>query len=412
MKKHLSILIILILSTFSSCNKVEELNNLAATKNAENFVSKKQVEQILDGLALIERTNSLYGTKTGNLVRKNIKEIIPIADKAGTTAFYIVNLDKGFVVISADMRTMPVLAYSEDGACRIDDVMCGFNDAVGAWLEDMKYLIGEIRYSSKVNDAVTLESAWLKEGIESFINGFNNHNDEKISVKGYPEEPDPDTGCVATDKQIGPLLSTTWGQGTGYNDMVPLSGCLANMTDNGDKAPAGCAAVAIAQVMKYNQYPQDYPWAAMPDTTGSLSTAVLMADIGRAANIQYTCIKSSTTSKCMLDALKNDFGYSNATLANFDVSKVEWSLDYRRLVILSGTSTQRGGHAWVCDGFRRYIAHIIDDNGHHTDCGTYYYLHMNWGWNGKYDGWYGYSNWTVDGASINKDKKMIYNIAR
>lgn len=47
---------------------------------------------------------------------------------------------------------------------------------------------------------------------------------------------------------VSPLLTTTWAQGSPYNTFCPLD------TLGGD-TQVGCAAVALAQVMKYWNHP-------------------------------------------------------------------------------------------------------------------------------------------------------------
>ena len=41
-----------------------------------------------------------------------------------------------------------------------------------------------------------------------------------------------------------------------------------------------------------------------------------------------------------------------------------------------------GGHAWVCDGYRRYRYPTL----------SYLYLQMNWGWNNTSNGWFAFNN--------------------
>ena len=42
---------------------------------------------------------------------------------------------------------------------------------------------------------------------------------------------------------VGPLLSTVWGQGVGYNDLVPNLGCV---TPSNGRVFTGCVATAMA----------------------------------------------------------------------------------------------------------------------------------------------------------------------
>lgn len=62
-----------------------------------------------------------------------------------------------------------------------------------------------------------------------------NHSPLDCSVIGWK--------LGTTRKQVGPLLKTTWHQGAPFNDLC-------------DGHSAGCAPVAMAQLMYYYQYPQ------------------------------------------------------------------------------------------------------------------------------------------------------------
>ena len=73
-----------------------------------------------------------------------------------------------------------------------------------------------------------------------------------------------------------------------------------------------------------------------------------------------------------------------------------------------------GGHAWVCDGYKRSENCEYDANGNFT--GTVYMytcLHMNWGWGKRWEElntWYAYNDWRVLDGNYNYNKKMIYNV--
>lgn len=55
---------------------------------------------------------------------------------------------------------------------------------------------------------------------------------------------------------MGNILSTTWTQESGFNVALPQI--------SGQYPPAGCATIAMAQVMKYNEYPTFFNWNSMP----------------------------------------------------------------------------------------------------------------------------------------------------
>lgn len=58
-------------------------------------------------------------------------------------------------------------------------------------------------------------------------------------------------------------------------------------------------------------------------------------------------------------------------------------------------------HAWVCDGYTS-----VKNN-----CFFSLKLHMNWGWDGYYDGWYAYNHWNPGNINFQYAQDITHNIA-
>jgi hypothetical protein len=231
--------------------------------------------------------------------------------------------------------------------------------------------------------------------------------------------PDDPTICPTDQSEtVGPLLSTTWGQGYGYNDYTPLTGCTNYYNGH---APTGCVATAMAQVMKYYQKPSTYNWANMPNTYGTNDTAILMRDIGGAVRMSYGCDGSSANSGDEIaSTFRDDFHYSNASGGDYDYQVVKQQLIANKPVILTGGRKKIGiswnmytdGHAWVCDGFQSSTIYSYDESEGFCRGWGYLMLHMNWGW-GTYEnfnGWYSFNNFNPSTYTFNYETKMYYNI--
>jgi len=178
----------------------------------------------------------------------------------------------------------------------------------------------------------------------------------------------------------------------------------------------GCVATAIAQVMRYHEFPNSYTWTGMPNwipnnTVGEGSApevARLMRDVGDAVDMNYGAASSGACT-CDADNALEGFGYStDATYINYRVlthSTIIDNLENEWPIIFRGRDTANGGgHAWVCDGLRYG----------YDECGEWInYLHMNWGWNGLSNDWY---YWTSSfqpnftGFDFSTDPKMVVNI--
>ena len=242
--------------------------------------------------------------------------------------------------------------------------------------------------------------------------------DEWLSLTLNWVDPIDDTPWQCPDAyhyEKSPILSTNWGQNEGYNNLCPNLGCSGN-----GHAPTGCVATAMAQVMKYYEYPSVYNWTNMPDNYGTFSTQVLMRDIGASVNMDYDCDGSSAYFSAVDDAFENDFSYSNATYADLNYNAIENNLQLNRPVLLAGDRIDGyflgfplyKGHAWVCDGYRASHICVFDDNGYTIGEYDFLFFHMNWGWGwNSYNSWCGINNFTApNGYSYDDHKKMVYNI--
>ncbi|MCB0428513.1 MAG: C10 family peptidase [Flavobacteriales bacterium] len=328
---------------------------------------------------------------------KKLKKAFAINDTHGQAALYVINLDPaGFIVVSGSKKEVPILAFSEKGTFAYDPVnppSFGITD----WVQERVKKIGKIRDTPAYEPDVHIKEQW---------DGYAPPIGEEEIVSG---------GTVYEQK--GPYTSTIWGQGPGYNDQVPYM--LCSTTGNGH-AWAGCVAVATAQVMKYWHYPNSYSWSAMPDNAGSNETSRLIHDIGVDVNMDYGCEGSSAQTKKVENVLEGDFGYSTSiqyvsttSTAIVQQMNAQWPVVIRGS-LLNGT----GGHAWVCDGYRRNRHVLIHNPGTYYEYETSFisdfYLRMNWGWYqngiGLYNGWYLYGDFTPGNLNLNSDSHILINI--
>ena len=290
--------------------------------------------------------------------------------------YYVYNIGEnaGFVIVSADERANPILGYADSGSFNINYIPENFRN----WLN----------FYAK-------ELTMLSQKPETGMNKIPKTLQKNDKTEKAPK---------ITNAGVAPLLGgVKWNQNSPYNDMCPLLP-PANVT----RAATGCVATAMAQIMKYYQWPvtgtgsnayttttlgipvnvnfsaTTYDWANMTDTYTSTSTqvekdavATLMYHCGAATNMDYNT-ESGTSINAAAYALKNYFGYdANLQLNMRDFyTRAEWiallksEIDASRPVLYSGSS-QTGGHAFVCDGYDN------DD-----------YFHFNWGWGGLSNGFF------------------------
>ena len=298
----------------------------------------------------------------------------------GMPSVYVFNIDGGgFVVVSAEEKVKPVLAYSEKGSFDADGMADGFKFTISKYQEDIDY----VRKNNVEATADILEEWKLVES------------------KGRITE--------AKNKSVPYLLTSTWNQNYPYNSLCP-----EDTAGHGGHVYAGCVATAMSQVMNYwghpakgfgsysyiptnwsydqiYTYPEQtadfgntyYHFENMADYVDSLSTdeeiyniALLQWHCGISVEMMYSPKGSGAYSSDVPFAGSQFFGYNYADLLDmWYYDNDEWAealkeeLDKGRPLYYSGQDDEgRGGHAFVCDGY--------DENS---------FFHFNWGWGGRDD---------------------------
>ena len=203
-----------------------------------------------------------------------------------------------------------------------------------------------------------------------------------------------------TTIQYGPYLTTTWGQDAPYNAILPLI--------NGQRPRAGCAIVAMGQIMKKHSWPTSYHWTLMGNYYNYNDSApdvdTLFYDLGIAAGTNYGVNSSSTNLNNLMNAITNNHFHYSASFGTHSYSLAKSEVLAERPVYMQGKDvTTDVPHAWVCDGckinaiHRNYILKVLssDEPLSFVTAGTPYnsyettdYMHMNWGEDGVANGWF------------------------
>ncbi|GEM_PF-588116 len=319
------------------------LNDDVATKGGVNFT--------IQDYTVKNYSTYEVETENGDILKK---EQIPVYEYAITS-----EEGEGFALVVGDKRLQKVLAIVENGS--IDDT---------TYIEPLKWYIQSI-------------PALITDELVNYKLGTN------VATKAVAE-----THLC--------LVPTTWGQDYPYNNNCPPCPSNTNTSYNG-RAPAGCVPIAIAQILAYHRVtlPGITPnWNEILTTPSISPTASghIIANVGyflrHIGNELYQMDTSQSGYGCSgtgfyLELLSNFFylklNMISDKLDDFDLPNIKNSLRANRPVIMKGFSPTIGHHAWVTDGFR-------SDN----------YLHMNWGWGGRGNGYF-YSI-----PMQNKD--LIYNI--
>lgn len=174
--------------------------------------------------------------------------------------------------------------------------------------------------------------------------------------------------------------------------------------------------------MRYHSHPPTYPWSSMLNNLPTSGTAWVMAAIGVAVTMAYTCDGSGVVLSNAATALTDSFGYSTALYGNYNYTTVVNEIKtFNRPVILGG-GRKTGwwifgvfaeGHAWVCDGTREteyYRCYLQDGNLYSTPYMGYLHLNMSWSWDGNFNGFYAFNNFNPSTHTFNYNTTQIVNI--
>jgi hypothetical protein len=330
--------------------------------------------------------NMQYYKANGSLPNYKAITISPLAIKRNSD-FWVCSFSKGgFVIVSGDDNAYPIIGYSFNSIFDLENIPPQLKD----WLTSASLSIENAKHLKRNNSYNYL---W-----EKLLNKNEVNNMQKQSLLN-----------------VNPLLTTKWDQGENYNNYCPVS-----IYGPGGHCVTGCVATAMAQVMKFHNYPevgQDsmyynsvyevfqntyYRWSEMTtqaNTTSGDAISKLIFHCGITVNMNYGPTESGTSTSYVPNALINYFKYhpsadfvqrENFTDKNWDVL-IRDNLDLTQPVLYSGYGS--GGHAFVCDGYQ-------------DTC----YYHFNWGWSGYGDGYYFYNNLSPAGNDFSSYQGAVISI--
>ncbi|MBL0743396.1 C10 family peptidase [Chryseolinea lacunae] len=366
----------------------------------ENMVS---IDEAI-AFASVQTPNVISGN--GRTARQKIKRAETLKRGGTLPAAYVVNYEGGgFVILSADNRLSPVLAHSDASTFRTDTLM---PEGLKEWLDGIGNTVRQLR-SAHVKQDPAVKRLW-----KSYTETPKRTRSKNGRIV-YGQVGDCNNGDTQFYQTVSvdPLVLSTWDQTAGYNNLLANWGCGG--TGNG-RVLTGCVATAMAQVMRYWQFPTTYTWGAMPLGSGSAETSRLMRDLGLPANLNmsYSCTASGAFGTAIPGTFAN-FGYPTPNYASYNYNTVRFDLANDRPVVMGGSGPS-GGHCWVVDGFseQHYYTCGPDPNTPGEWISTYVgvskAIHVNWGWSGVFNGYFGTSNFNPGSMSFNTNDIMVTNI--
>jgi hypothetical protein len=334
-----------------------------------------------------------------------IRSVDTYTDQAGETQYFVVNLQpEGYVIISSDDELEPIIAFSQKGI---------FDSSLSTPLGLLMHKDTLVR-SEKLKHILKQKKSNEKSDKQKKWDLLTSKEDQSYNISYELSE--------VTDVRVAPLVQSEWGQthdGTGDTNY-----CYNYYTPN--HYPCGCVATAMAQLMRYHQYPMAgiglhteqievdgdsenattrggdgsggaYSWANMPlvpieaSATQRSAIGALCFDAGVAVGMSYA--ESGSGAFLFYPAYATDadralvdvFGFSNC-IGGYNVGgiliaqlnqMINPNLDAELPVILGiydSANPSSSGHAILADGYG-------------YDNQTLYH-HLNMGWQGQGDVWY------------------------
>ena len=325
--------------------------------------------------------------------------------------YYVFNVgeNNGFVIVSGDDRTTPILGYADEGSFDIQKMPANMKAWLDGYAEQLKVL-------AEMSDETATKA---------------------MSA--------PRKARVNTRNSIAPLITAKWDQATPYWNKCPQFMNSEDEADGYELAYTGCVATAMSQIMYFHKKPAQtlaeipsytftvagenytystvtmeaqpvttFDWDHMRETyTGAEdevytdAVATLMFYAGCAVKMQYGHNSSGAYTDDIPKGFKY-FGYGSKLAYRTNYTQDAWDdLVYSELaagrpMIYNGTAGSGGGHSFICDGF---------------EYGDYF--HINWGWGGMGNGFFQLSILNPSASGIggssssegyNMKQNIVYNL--
>jgi len=341
----------------------------------------------------------------GMSLGQQVREVETSRNESGEAIYYIVYLQPyGFVIVSADDLVEPIIGFVQG-----DSFDPSPENPLGALVtNDLKRRIAAVRTGSGLR--IMAEEPFHAETRAKWRHFIDLASARKDGVTMMA------SGITSiSDVRVAPLVQSKWDQRI-VSDDCPLA-CYNYYTPN--NYLCGCPATALAQLMRYFEYPTTgigvhqftitvnggqqtaytrggdgsggpYNWSDMVLDPKSIcetltekqrqAIGALCYDAGVSMNTSYSSSGSGWpggTLARMINALRTTFTYANAVhgynsespIGGGLIGMINPNLDAKKPVVLSTIQ-----HAFVCDGYGYNYSTL--------------YHHLNMGWLGQDDAWY------------------------
>lgn len=343
----------------------------------ENKVNLTDILTLTQGLNVGTRSSEPHSTL----------EVECIVNNSDDTILFVRKIQNGgWTIYSSDKRVPAIVAQSKSGS--FDELMK--IDGARLWLqsiaddmtiiknlpdEKLNFTEKEIACNKSFWKSISSPDEFIKENL---LEGTRAINKDLIPISGHYEYRFSTTYSEVYDS-IPRMIDTDWKQGYPYNQYCPLKS-----NSNDVHAPAGCVAIAGAQMLYFlhnslgvpvtapseaycngniNSYTWDQTnynsdiWNYMKNN--GIYAAPLIANVGRRLNMKYGDISSGAYTSDLVNKVFAPYGI-NCTYTNYDTNYLKNSLTNGMPVLLDALSkrttnsgSEKVGHAFIADRYKR-----------------------------------------------------------
>lgn len=363
MKKFLFLLLAV---SFAACDKATVTEDMPSV----SYSSKTALVVSEYGVDSIDVSNYL-----SMFYPKLCVKSVELCKVSSDIKVYVVELENGgWMMMSSDIRLTPLLAFSGEGSI---DAGNTYNHGFVLWIKRIhdKLLVDDYLESEECKSNII---HWRRSMIGKKVENPKSVPGEIWAKRMLSHRVDS-TGYLR-----GPLTLTKWGQSEPWNSSLP------------NNFYTGCVAVALSQILYFNNHFYNIPNALYHNITVNTSgplydlyigeykniivqrsgytpysirwgqmklelsssgnagyVADLMADVGERTNTRYSDNGSFSSLEWAYDALGE---YSlQGEISGYTYNLVKAEIDNNRVVYMSGEyedDAQTHGHSWVLDGYR------------------------------------------------------------
>ena len=385
---------------FAACEKNEGeivgVNNEISTNTHNARSNKIPIEDAITELnAVLDAIDAQSSGTQGNRIQKRKREIAKIEvvysgqfkNRANAQSgmsklpatkeelLYIVDFEdnQGSAVLAADSRIPEtVLAVTESGRI-LDEVHPVYEEGAGYdgnMIEDFSlynaaeddYYVSAAIQSSTIEYCQAYAESQIIDTFDPDYEGGSGSSNNTVART--------ETGLWVDVERINPKLTTVWHQRSPFNDAIPLS--RWTVFHSYKRGPAGCVAIALAQIIAYHEYPANFTvngynidWQGVKDicnttnrwndgiTYNRAAVAQLVANIGAWCDMIYTPDFGFALPRKARNCIST-YGYGNVVRHyGYDTSQVINMLRNDNPVFIASIPGWdfNSGHAWVLDGY-------------------------------------------------------------